>query len=216
MKSLKRFYYYIAKLLVGYTLITLLAIASKQETSLVDIVTACKICSLFILIMVNGDIAKEIDRNQKDIKLINHSTLAIAIFITIISAIKFFNLNLDNSSISSWFKNILTFSHRNMYWISAFPLVAYAFLDLYIAYIRKGTHEEKAIAIKFLVFVDLACVLPLVIVYLLTGIYGFFRVPEDHGSELFTSGSMAIALLASAIAAKAVDVFFDKEEVTKT
>jgi hypothetical protein len=83
MKSLKKFYYYIVKVVVGYGVIVLLTFVSKQEIDLVDIVTACKIYSLFLLLLVNGDIAKEINRDQKDIKVINYLILFLVIVITL-------------------------------------------------------------------------------------------------------------------------------------
>ncbi len=212
MNNLSGFYHYIGKVALWYFVITAATFIIKDDVSLVDVVTIGKIFSLFMLLIVNGEIATDIDKRQKDIRIINCGILIVVIVITIITAMKFCGLDLEKSSISWFAKIILKFIYYNIFWISAFPLIAYAILDGYIAYMRNGTKKEKEVAVKFIVFVDLVCIFPLVLVYILTAIYSKIVTSQVVGLEVFTSGSMAIVLMSSAIATKAVESYFSSSE----
>jgi hypothetical protein len=193
---------------IGYVAVIVATFLIKYEVTLVDIVTSGKIFSLFMLLVVNGEIASEIDKNQKDIKIINYSILVIVILITIVTTMKFLELDITKSNASNFIKSTIEFTYSNIFWISAFPLIAYSFLDCYIAYFKKGSDQEKEVAKKFLIFVDLTCIFPLVLVYILATVYSKIIVSGQDGIEVFTSGSMAIVLMSSAIATKAVEEYY--------
>ena len=205
---MRRFYIYVVLSALGYVAVTAVTFLIKSTVDLVDIVTLGKIFSLSMLIVVNGDVASDNDMKKPDIRISNYTILAVSLLLTIINTMKFFTLDIQNSSVSAAVKPVLQFLYSNVSWLSAFPLVAYAILDFYIAYLRTGTSLEKDVARKFLVFVDIPCVFPLIAIYALV-VWCSQRFHADLvGVEIFLSGSMAIVLMASAIATKAVEHYF--------
>lgn len=212
LNNLGGFYRYVGVTSLAYAAVTALTFLIKKDVSLVDVVTIGKIFSLFTIVLVNGDVPRAIDKEQNDIKMINYFILIVSTIILIMSCVKFLGLDFAESTTTPIVKNFLTIIYKHIFWISVFPLVAYAFLDYYIAFVRKSNIEEKQIALKFFVFVDLVCVLPLALVYLLGIIYAEFISGVKVSAEIFTSGSMAIALLSSAIATKAVEEFFEHQQ----
>lgn len=211
MSNLNAFYRYIGGIAFGYPAVAVATLFVRETVTLVDVVTIGKIFSLVALLLVNGDVPRAVDKEQRDIKAINYLILVGVIFIIIISSIKFLGLDFDESTTAPFIKSSLNIVYKHIFWISAFPLIAYAMLDFYIAYVRRGAQEEKRTATTFFVFVDMVCVLPLVLVYFLSIVHAEFITGEKFEAAIFSSGSMAIVLLSSAIATKAVDVFFEHE-----
>jgi len=211
VSNLGAFYRYIGWLAFGYAAVTASAYLIKDTVTLVDVVTIGKIFSLIALLLVNGDVPRAVDKQERDIKIINYLILIGVILITIISSIKFLGLDLNESTASPIIKSALGVIYKHIFWLSALPLIAYAILDFYIAYFRRGRLQEQQTALKFFVFVDMVCVLPLALVYILSIIHAEFITGEKFEAAAFSSGSMAIVLLSSAIATKAVDVFLESE-----
>ena len=206
--DLKRFYWRIAVIAVIYIFITFLTPLIKNNADLVDVVTMGKMLSLGLVLLVNGKITKEIDKNQNDIKRINQFLLVCVLLIIIITFIKFISIDINKSSASTELKYLISLFYASIYWIGIFPLIGYAILDFYIAYIRRSTIEEKNVAKTFFIFVDIACVFPLLLIYIITISYTKFFTSKPLNEEVFMSGSMAVVLMSSAIATKAVEIFF--------
>lgn len=209
--DLKIFYRRIAVIAVVYIIITFLTPMIKNNADLVDVVTMGKMLSLGLVLLVNGKITTEIDKNQKDIKRINQFLLICIIFIIIITFIKSMGLDINKSSASTELKYLIGLFSNSIYWIGIFPLIGYAILDFYIAYIRRGTIDEKNVAKTFFIFVDIACVFPLVLIYIITISYSKILTSKPLNEEIFMSGSMAVVLMSSAIATKAVEIFFSNK-----
>ena len=97
------------------------------------------------------------------------------------------------------------------------PLFAYGVLDFYIVVVRKSSRREQMVALNYLIFADLVCVFPLIALYILILLRIKLLISSQIDIELFVSGSMAIVLLSSSIAAKAVDLFmggeYDHEQI---
>jgi hypothetical protein len=98
---------------------------------------------------------------------------------------------------------------RNSYWLSVAPIFAYFGLDVYLAYFRRNsTASDHDNAMEFVVFRDLVCVAPLALVLVLAEVYSAVsRLPDARASaEFFFSGALAVILLSSAIATKALNL----------
>jgi hypothetical protein len=205
--QLAGFYTYVARYSVTFACVAGVAIALKDKPSVIDAITACKIGSLVSILRVNGEIAKQIDRSRGSVRKANHLILAVVALLIILLTAKFvWGYDHGAGLIPPW-RSALHAIYHHLWWLSAFPLVAYAGLNWYIAYMRPGSHRERTGALRVFVFVDVICVAPLLVVLLF--LYFFSRyLHETSNMEVFTSGAMAVVLLASSFATKAVDVLF--------
>ena len=96
--SLKALLAYITKLTIGYIIVALSVFFALENADLVDAITALKIFSLVVLLSVNGDIARHIDKTQNDIKRINYVILGATSIILIIITVKMIGLDVHKSN----------------------------------------------------------------------------------------------------------------------
>jgi hypothetical protein len=176
---------------------------------LVDIVSACKIVSLLILIYANREIPEmiEIDRHS-DLSLVNFVIIVLSGLIMVLMVVK---LVIDGPGVAGLppgGRAVMDFFARNAYWISTLPVFSYVLLDVAIALRSRGAPRDRANAMEFVVFRDLVCAAPLALVLLLAEIYGGVAANEPVAratAEVFFSGALAVILLSSAIATKALN-----------
>ena len=100
--------------------------------------------------------------------------MTLVISILVVTTIKFLGLDIEESTLSPFIKNAFRVIYKHVFWIAALPLVVYLVLDYYVAYIHRGRSEEKQTAIRFFVLVDLVCVLPLALAYVLSIVHAEF------------------------------------------
>jgi hypothetical protein len=198
----RSFFSYVAVVAAAYLIGPGLVVAMLTNPTLIDVVTACKLGSLLSIIWVNGEIAHQIDKSRSTIRRTN------LIFLGAISLLSVALLGklLHYQPASPFFGQVAEVVYRNLWWLASFPLVAYGALNLYVAYAMESDRTEAAAAERFLVGVYVICVVPLLVVFLF--LYFFARYLHEPFIEVFISGSMAIVLLASSFATKAVDTYF--------
>lgn len=181
-----------------------------NKPGLVDIVGACKIVSLLILIYANREIPEviEIDRHT-DLNFLNFILIILSGLILVLMVIK---TVIDTPGIMAFPEGgraVMDFFDANSYWLSTLPVFWYVLLDVYIAFIRPlSTDRDRENAMEFVVFRDLVCAAPLALVLLLAEFYGSLALDEPAAratAEVFFSGALAVILLSSAIATKALN-----------
>jgi hypothetical protein len=179
------------------------------EPQLVDIVSACKIVSLLILIYANREIPEmiELDRHA-DISIANFGVIIISGLILVLMVVKTVVDGQATATFPPAGQTVIGFFSRNAYWISVIPVFCYVALDLFIAFVRRGAKQDRHNAMEFVVFRDLVCAGPLALVLLLAEVYGQTAANEPAAratAEVFFSGALAVILLSSAIATKALN-----------
>ena len=198
-----------ASLLLAYAFGIGFVFLFVTEPDLVDIVSACKIVSLIILLYTNREIPHNIDiAKQGDVRRINHFIIFISTLILILMIIKTIVQDYSILDTPPHGRILLSFFTNNSYWISTIPIFSYVMLDLFIAFGPGGTTHDRKIAVEFILFRDLVCALPLALVLLLAEIYLFFAPHEaaDAHAQFFFSGAIAVILLASSISSRALDI----------
>lgn len=188
-----------------YSFAIFIVYIAKQPFKIIDVISTLKLGSLITLIVVSGEIAKGVDRDKKDIRRINYLIIFITIFIGIFQFLKLIGFDGSNTQVNPNFQYYLSRIIDWMLYISTAPIFLYALLDVYIAYFRTdSTDHEKLVAKFYIIFVDFVCVVPLLIVITLSIFYILLGNSRDLIDYVF-GGSVAIIIIASAIAAKAVD-----------
>lgn len=189
--------------------VTYLVFLSINNITIIDVITSLELFSLAVLVIVNGEIAQGIDKRKMDLKAINYFILTITLLVMVFMVVNLLGLEFTESRVEKGLLNIITIIKNKMYWLSAFPLVAYAILDLHIATSKNSSEKEKIVASYYLIFADIVCVFPLIILFCGSYIYSILTGDYINNIELFVSGSMAIVLMSSAIATKAIDIFVE-------
>lgn len=196
------FYRYVVSFSGAFLIVAGLVVAVMPSPTLIDVVTACKIGSLVSILWVNGEIAHEIDRSRRGIRAANLVFLGVVALLIMVLLAKLFHMKPTTAPLAAFTQAI----YGHLWWLSAFPLFAYGGLNIAVAYFVAGNRTEAAVAQRFVVFVYAVCVAPLLIVFIL--LYFFSRYLHAPPIDVFTSGSMAVVLLASSFATKAVDTYF--------
>jgi hypothetical protein len=94
------------------------------------------------------------------------------------------------------------------YVFSSLPVFAYAALNYGLLFSTSTTEQDRVNIKQFLVFRDLSCAGPLILVLALTEAYvllGQFETDPRRSAEIFYSGALAVILLASAILTTALN-----------
>lgn len=183
---------------------TIVIVSVQNEVTVADLSNALKLVSLFILILINGEIAHGIDREQVDIKRMNQTILGFTIIVTAILISKMIGLRLDGETTSAGFQRIFSAFQDYILWLTIAPIVLYAMLDFYIAFVRNSNKREKVVAKSYILFVDAPIVFPLIFVIIIA--IGHIAMVGDTSSiDIFVSGAVSLVIVASSIAAKVVD-----------
>lgn len=200
---------YAASLVLAYGAGIVFVLLFVSQPGLVDIVSACKIMSLLILIYANRETPETIDiRRQADLSLVNFLIIVLSGLIMVLMVVK---IVVDSSGLANFpsgGRRLMDFFSDNAYWISTLPVFSYVALDVVIAFLRRGSPRDRANAMEFVVFRDLVCAAPLALVLLLAEVYGGVAADEPAAratAEVFFSGGLAVILLSSAIATKALN-----------
>lgn len=179
------------------------------QPDLVQIVSACKIVSLIILVYANREIPHHIDlTNQTDLKTVNHLIVLFSVVVLILLTIKTLVQDYSLLQTTENGQRIIAFFSYNSYWISTMPVFLYCMLDIHIAFFRSSGGRDRHAAAEFVLFRDLVCAVPLALVLLVTETYRMFSETPDAAkfAELFFSGAIAVILLSYAIASRALDL----------
>lgn len=188
---------------------TIVIVSVQNEITVADLSNALKLVSLFILILINGEIAHGIDREQMDIKRLNQTILGFTIVVTAVQISKMIGLTLDGETTSTGFQSAFSAVQDNIVWLTIAPIILYALLDFYIAFYRDSSSREKVVAKSFILFVDAPIVFPLVFV-IIVAVGHIALVGHTPTIEVFVSGAVSLVIVASSIAAKVVDDIDDK------
>lgn len=177
--------------------------------SLIDIVSACKVVSLVALIYANREIPKniELDRHA-DISALNLLIVLGSVLLMVLMVVKIVVDDYAVLTLAPTGQAVLGWFSANAYWASTLPVFGCFLLDLYIAYARRGSPGDSEIAAEFVLYRDLVCAVPLALVLLLAEFYSGWSPVEGAraAAELFFGGALAVILLASAIATKALNL----------
>lgn len=200
---------YVALLLVAYTCGIASVFIFVVQPDLVDVVAACKIVSLFILIYANREIPHTIElERQHDLARINQAIVVMSSIILILLSVKTIVQDYSLLALPPMGHQIIAFFSYNSYWIATLPVFVYGLLNLHIAFIRQSSDLERRVALEFVLFRDFVCAVPLALVLLVTETYRFLSTKPDAAlyAELFFSGAIAVILLSSAIATRSLDL----------
>ena len=200
---------YVVLLLAAYTFGIGAVLLFVATPDLVDVVAACKIVSLFILIYANREIPHtiELDR-QPDLDRINQIIVVLCSIILMLLSVKTVVQDYSLLALPPLGQQIIAFFSYNSYWIATLPVFTYGLLNLHIAFLRRSGDTERRVALEFVLFRDLVCAVPLALVLLLTEAYRMISGKPEAASnaELFFSGAIAVILLSSAIATRSLDL----------
>lgn len=200
-----------------YTLMLLLAYGAGVafvfllvvDPGLIEIVAACKIVSLFVLIYANREIPHTIDiETQTDLLHINKFIIVLCTVIAIMLIIKTVVQDYSLLTLPPHGAMLLGFFNENSYWLSTLPIFLYCLMDIYIAFVRRSAENERRVAMEFILFRDLVCAVPLALVLILTEAFLLVRpdAVDRVSVEMFFSGAIAVIQLSSAISSRALDV----------
>lgn len=207
--ALWRVLFYVLGLLVGYGAAIGAVFLFVAAPGLVDMVSACKIVSLILLIYANREIPHSIDLERNaDLQNANFVIVLGSIVVLVMMVIKTIVQDYSLLDTPERGREVLSFFFRNSYWISAIPIFSYCLLDLFIAFLRNSSSNDRQVAIEFVLFRDLVCAFPLALVLLLTETYSAFSPQAGAAAhaELFFGGAIAVILLSSAISTRALDL----------
>ena len=201
--------FYAASVVIAYAGGIAFVFLFVNQPGLVDIVSSCKVVSLLILIYANREIPETIElENHADVSFLNFAIIIVSGLILVLMVIKIVAEPLAPAELPPGGRFVIDFFSRNSYWISVIPVFAYVALDGFIAFVRHRPGADRANAMEFIVFRDLVCAAPLALVLLLAEVYGHTAQSEPAAratAEVFFSGALAVILLSSAIATKALN-----------
>ena len=194
-------------LMLNITLLVACAILiffMRETFGAIEIVGVLKLASLAILLAVNGEIAVKVSGDRKDVRNINYLIILFVAVTLIFQFLKILDLQLPESGNKGTTILVFEFLKDNIFWISTFPIFMYTALDFYIAFAGNSDNDERLIAKLYIMFVDVPIVFPLLVVLALSSILLWFD-PSSVEQNLFISGSMAIIIISSSVATKAVN-----------
>jgi hypothetical protein len=179
------------------------------QPSLIDIVSACKIISLLALIYANRELPERVDMGRHaEIWAVNMVVILASSAVLLLMVLKVVVDDHAMLTLAPHGRALLGWFVANAYWVSTLPIFCYFALDLLLAFRPGACPEDRRAAVEFLVFRDLVCVAPLALVLALTEAFVALSPREDAAAsaELFFSGALTVILLASTVAAKALNL----------
>jgi hypothetical protein len=179
------------------------------EPSLVDIVSACKMISLLALIYANRELPERVDVGRHaEIWALNTAIVLASCAVLLLMVLKVVVDDYAMLTLAPRGQALLGWFVANAYWVSTLPIFCYFALDLMLAFRPGACPEDRRAAVEFLVFRDLVCAAPLALVLGLTEAFVALSPRQDAAAsaELFFSGALTVILLASTIAAKALNL----------
>lgn len=205
---------YAASLVIAYMSGVGFVFLFRTEPTLVEIVSSCKIVSLLILIYANREIPEAVDMNRhKGVARVNFLIIVFSGFILVMMVVKTVAADYASMAFPPQGELAISLFSRNAYWLSVAPIFSYFALDVWLAYVRRdASATDHDNAMEFVVFRDLVCVAPLALVLTLAEIYSTVSpLPDARASaEFFFSGALAVILLSSAIATKALNLVHEE------
>jgi hypothetical protein len=205
---LRPLFTYVSRLVVVFIVLTGGVFGLLDHPTLTDFESAYEVFSLFVLILVNGELSESLNRRDEAMKHLNRVVLGFSILVLLLLCGEVVGVQFEVGVARSWLVEALDTVIRNLYWLSSLPIVAYAALDFYGAY---GPNRDSDVSRKLITFVDLPCVLPLVLVYGLIALSHVVTLATPAGIRFFVAGATSVVLISSAVAAKAVEVYFSSQ-----
>lgn len=199
---------------VAYSVLVLLLMITRSSYTLYDVTSAMKIVSLLGLIAFNGEIYLSLDREKdRGIKAINRIIILYSLFVTGILFLKFYNVSKfeSNTAVSEAARSILQGASDYSVWLSIVPLAAYAAVDVYILNSSNKSDQEKSVARIYIVFNDIVCLMPLMLVALASFIALILRAFNKNELETMINAVVVSTIIASATATKAIEIIYARD-----
>lgn len=173
-----------------------------RPAGLVETILLVKLSSLVTLIAIGGYELAKTNSPPRYLTALNVGVLVLGALSTVAIA---FKLAVFIEAIAVYengpFRELLNWTVRNSEVISISPIVVYGLINLLAATIETIlTHGNKEIArhaASYLSIADIPCVVPILSIFLLTGIVGDFGGNTKETIEIFVSGAMAMFIFAS-------------------
>ncbi|MEM6440235.1 MAG: hypothetical protein AAF763_11165 [Pseudomonadota bacterium] len=173
------------------------------QPDLVAFVSACKIVSFLFLLYENTEMPARVNMDQQPyFKRLNQMIIGYSVIVLLMMLVKLIQNEAYLSSIPPASADVLITFEALSYVFSSIPVFAYAALNYALLFSRSTTEQDRINIKQFLVFRDLTCAGPLILVLLLTEVYVIFGGFEENprrSAEIFYSGALAVILLSSAI-----------------
>ncbi|MEM1316071.1 MAG: hypothetical protein AAGI51_16055 [Pseudomonadota bacterium] len=186
-----------------YVFALLAARSFVPQPDLVAFVSACKIVSFLFLLYENTEMPARVNMDQQPyFKRLNQLIIAYSVIVLLMMLVKLIKNEDYLASIPPASAEVLVMFESLSYVFSSIPVFAYAALNYALLFSRSTTEQDRINIKQFLVFRDLTCAGPLILVLLLTEVYvifGGFELDPRRSAEIFYSGALAVILLSSAI-----------------
>lgn len=193
----------LALVVLAYVAALLAARSFVPEPDLVAFVSACKIVSFLFLLYENTEMPARVNmRQQPMFRRLNQLIIAYSVGVLLMMLVKLIKNDAYLASIPPASAEVIVTFDALSYVFSSVPVFAYAALNLALLFSRSTTEQDRINIKQFLVFRDLSCAGPLILVLMLTEVYvifGGFESDPRRSAEIFYSGGLAVILLTSAI-----------------
>lgn len=194
---------------VAYLAAILIAKYFVPKPDLVAFVSACKIVSFLFLLYENTEMPARVNIDQQPtFKRLNQAIIGYSVVVLLMMLVKLIMNDAYLQAIPEASAEILTTFEALSYVFSSLPVFAYAALNYGLLFSASTTALDRVNIKQFLVFRDLTCAGPLILVLLLTEVYvliGEFEADPRRSAEIFYSGALAVILLSSGILTTALN-----------
>lgn len=187
-----------------YLLATLFVIGFIADSNLTSLVISWKIVSLAHLIYEHRETPRAIEL-PRPFKTFNDLILVCSF---IIIALMFLKLFVDETGVGRmppFGQTVMTMFKEHSHYVSIAPILAYFVFDLVLYDRTRDDPEKRRKVMQFLIYKDLFCTLPLLVVFLFTEIYAAVTDITGDQIEIFFSGSIAVIVFSSAIATETLN-----------
>lgn len=195
--------------IVAYLAAILIARNFVPQPDLVAFVSACKIVSFLFLLYENTEMPARVNMDQQPtFRRLNQLIIGGSVLVLLMMLVKLIKNDQYLSSIPPTSAEILITFDALSYLFSSLPVFAYAALNYGLLFSRSTTAQDRVNIKQFLLFRDLTCAGPLILVLALTEAYvlfGQFEADPRRSAEIFYSGALAVILLTSAILTTALN-----------
>lgn len=189
--------------ILAYGIALVVARSFVPQPDLVAFVSACKIVSFLFLLYENTEMPARVNmRQQPMFRRLNQLIIAYSVGVLLMMLVKLIKNDAYLASIPAASAEVIVTFDALSYVFSSVPVFAYALLNCALLFSRSTTEADRINIKQFLVFRDLTCAGPLILVLLLTEVYvifGGFEADPRRSAEIFYSGALAVILLSSAI-----------------